>query len=130
MRAVVINNYGGPDILEVADIPVPELAPGEVLLKVHAAGINPADGKWRRGMYKSIAAVPMPHILGYDVAGTIEGGEGFAKGARVAAMLNPFTKGGYAEYASVDAANVTAIPDEMSFETAAQSPVPASPARS
>lgn len=122
MRAIVMYCYGGTDVLEPAEVPIPELAPGEVLIKVHAAAINPADGKWRAGNYQSFIPLTMPHILGYDVAGTIEAGEGLAKGTRVAAMLNPMTKGGYAEYASVAATNVAAIPDAMSFETAAAIP--------
>ncbi|TWH79292.1 NADP-dependent oxidoreductase [Novosphingobium taihuense] len=122
MRAMVINSYGGTDVLEAAEVPIPALASGEVLIKVNAAAVNPADGKWRSGRYQSFIPLTMPHILGYDIAGTVEAGEGFTRGMRVAAMLNPVTKGGYAEYVAVAAANVAPIPDNMSFETAAAVP--------
>ncbi len=122
MRAVAINQYGGPDVLELTDLPMPQVAGGQVLIAVRAAAVNPADGKWRAGMFEQIAPVPMPHVLGYDVAGTIEAGSGFAEGTRVVAMLNTFTKGGYAEFAAVNASDVATIPDDMSFETAAALP--------
>lgn len=122
MRAIIFQTYGGPEVLEMADWPKPEPAPGEVLIAVHAAGVNPADGKWRSGMFASMAPVPLPHILGYDVAGTIEKGDGFVKGTRVVAMLDPVTKGGYAEYVCVKAAQVAAIPETMPFEVAAAIP--------
>ncbi|MDO7836697.1 NADP-dependent oxidoreductase [Sphingobium sp. HBC34] len=122
MRAVVIHGYGDTDVLEPAEMPVPECASGEVLIKVHAAAVNPADGKWRSGKYQAFIPLTMPHILGYDIAGTVEAGEGFSKGTRVAAMLNPMTKGGYAQYASAVVSSVAEIPDGMSFETAAAVP--------
>lgn len=122
MRAIVIHAYGGPEVLNLTDLPVPQPGEGEVLVKVEAIGVNPADGKWREGRYQAFAPVPMPHVLGYDVAGTVVSGDGFAAGTRVAAMLHPFTKGGYAEYAVVSAASIATIPDEMSFTTAAAIP--------
>ncbi|MDF8334950.1 NADP-dependent oxidoreductase [Novosphingobium cyanobacteriorum] len=122
MRAIVIPAYGGPEVLKLTDLPVPQPGEGEVLVKVEAIGVNPADGKWREGRYQAFAPVPMPHVLGYDVAGTVVSGEGFAAGTRVAAMLHPFTKGGYAEFAVVSAASIATIPDDMSFATAAAIP--------
>lgn len=122
MLAVVINRYGGPDVLEMAEVAKPQAVPGQVLIAVRAAAVNPADGKWRSGMFEQVVPLAMPHVLGYDVAGTIEEGAGFAKGTRVVAMLNPVTKGGYAEYATVNADDVAPIPSAMSFETAAALP--------
>lgn len=122
MRAVAIRGYGGPEVLAFGDYPRPEPKPGEMLVEIRAAAVNPADGKWRAGMFASFAPVGFPHILGYDVAGVTAGGEGFAPGIRVAAMLDPFTKGGYAEYVAVAADRLVAIPDGLSFEAAAAVP--------
>ncbi len=122
MRAVAIRGYGGPEVLEFGTWPRPEPKPGEMLVEIRAAAVNPADGKWRAGMFAGYAPVSFPHILGYDVAGVTVGGEGLAPGVRVAAMLDPFTKGGYAEYVAVAADRLVAIPEGLSFEAAAAVP--------
>ncbi|MFC0302832.1 NADP-dependent oxidoreductase [Rhizorhabdus histidinilytica] len=122
MRAVAIRGYGGPDVLEFCTWPHPVPKPGEAVVAIRAAAVNPADGKWRAGMFASFAPVSFPHILGYDIAGVIVGGAGLTPGTRVAAMLDPFTKGGYAEYVAVAADRLAAIPDGLSFETAAAVP--------
>lgn len=126
MKVVQFSEYGGPEVLTVAQAPMPEPAPGEVRLRLCAAAVNPADPKWRQGMFQSFAPVPFPHVPGYDVAGTIDaigsGVEGVAVGDRVFAMLNGFTKGGYAEYAVAPASDIVAIPDELDFATAAALP--------
>ena len=125
MRAITINGHGGPEVLELADIPQPQVEAGELLIAVAATGVNPADGKWRMGMFQSFAPVQFPHVLGYDVAGTVQHGDGFAPGTRVVAMLDPFQKGGYAELAKTRASQAAAIPDSMTFEAAAAIPTAA-----
>lgn len=129
MRVVQFSEYGGPEVLEVADVPLPELVPGAVRIKICATAINPADWKWRQGMFDSFAPVPFPHVPGYDVAGTVDaiGADvtGFAIGDRVFAMLNHFFKGGYAEYALVTATDLVHMPDELDFATAAALPTAA-----
>lgn len=125
MRAITINGYGGVDVLALADLPLPEIEPGELLIAVVATAVNPADGKWRSGMFASFAPLPFPHVLGYDVAGIVEAGEGLAPGTRVVAMLDTFSKGGYAQYAKAKIAQVAVIPDALSFETAAAIPTAA-----
>lgn len=122
MRAMVIDGYGGPEVLRLADLPKPRPADGQVLVEVRAAAVNPADGKWRSGMFAAFAPVRFPHVLGYDVAGVVVGGEEFASGTRVAGMLDPMVKGGYAEFVAVDAAQLAVLPDALSFETAAAIP--------
>jgi NADPH2:quinone reductase len=122
MRAMTYRTYGGPEVLEMVELPTPEPKQDEVLIAVRAAAVNPADGKWRSGMFRDIAPVPLPHIPGYDVAGIVEKGAGFAKGSRVVAMLDPLAKGGYAEYVCISATHVATIPDNMTFETAAAIP--------
>src|SRR6218665_1612678 len=98
MRRVQFADYGSADVLQVADVDTPQPEAGTVRIKIAAAGVNPADYKWRGGMFRDFVPVPLPHTLGYDVAGTIDAvGDGvvdFAVGDRVFAMLDPFTKGG------------------------------------
>lgn len=122
MKAIVINSYGGPDMLEAAKMPTPMLRPGDVLVRVMAAGVNPADHKWRAGLFSSVAPVSFPHILGYDVAGVVIAGDGFAPGTRMFAMLDPIRKGGYAEQVAAPATLLAAIPDALDFPTAAAIP--------
>ncbi len=126
MRAVVFDQYGGPEGLHVADIAEPRIGPGQMLLSVTAAAVNPADHKWRAGMFASMVPIQLPHVLGYDVAGTVlevgEGVTGFKAGDRVAAMLNPITKGGYAVRAVVEAAAAATIPDGVEDAVAASVP--------
>jgi NADPH2:quinone reductase len=122
MRAVTISRYGGIEVLEPGRQPRPIPLPGETLVEIRAAAINPADGKWRAGMFEAFAPLSFPHILGYDVAGVVAGGTGFPVGTRVAGMLDPFTKGGYAEYVAVSSDRLVAIPDGLSFESAAAVP--------
>lgn len=122
MKAMVINRYGDANVLEPADIPVPDPQPGEVLVRIASVAVNPADGKWRSGMFESFAPVPFPHVLGYDVAGVVERGDGFAPSTRLFGMLDPYQKGGYAEYVSASADLFAPIPDGLDFPTAAAIP--------
>lgn len=122
MHAMIMTGYGGPEMLRLADVPRPEPRIGQLLVEVKAAAVNPADGKWRAGMFASFVPLSFPHVLGYDVAGVVVGGEGLAPGTRVAAMLDPLTKGGYAECVAIDGRHVALIPDSLAFETAAAIP--------
>src|SRR5919197_3777492 len=107
MRAVQIEEFGGPEVLKVADLPTPEPADGELLVKVSHAGINFADTHQRENTYLSKFEVPL--VLGGEVAGTVEkGANGFSEGQRVLALLR---SGGYAEYAAAPAATTFPIPD-------------------
>jgi NADPH:quinone reductase len=122
MRAIVMAGYGGPEVLRSSDVPMVTPASGEVLVKVVAAAVNPADSKWRSGMFASFMPLSFPHVLGYDIAGIVAGGDGLPIGMRVAAMLDPIIKGGYAEFAVAKLVNVAAIPDNLSFVNAAAIP--------
>ncbi len=86
MKAVVISEYGGPDVLRYADFPEPSVGPGDVLVEVAAASINPIDTLERAGR-TAYQPVAFPGILGWDVSGTVldvgSGVSGFAKGDRV-----------------------------------------------
>jgi len=122
MQAVVITKHGGPDVLQVQELPDPELGPGEVRIAVAAAGVNFADVMARMGLYQD--APKTPCVIGYEVAGTIlelgEGVTGLSHGQRVIAG----TKfGGYASQVVVPASDVVALPDGLTFEQGAAIPV-------
>ena len=126
MRAIIFNQYGGPEVLQLAEVPDPVAGAGQVLVRIAAAAVNPADYKWRDGMFKDFVPITFPHILGYDVAGTVlalgSDVSGFAAGDRVAAMVNAVTKGGYAEIVAIDASSLAKIPANLDFATAAAIP--------
>jgi NADPH:quinone reductase-like Zn-dependent oxidoreductase len=122
MRAIVITKHGGPSVLQVQERPDPELRAGEVRIEVAAAGINFADVMARMGLYPD--APKTPCVVGYEVAGTIlelgAGVESFTPGQRVLAST---VFGGYASQVAVPAADVFALPEELSFEQGAAIPV-------
>jgi NADPH:quinone reductase-like Zn-dependent oxidoreductase len=126
LKAIQIERFGGPEVLRAAQVPTPEPGPGEVRIRIAAIGVNPADPKWRQGMFQDFAPVSFPHVLGYDVAGVVDAvGEGVTAprvGDRVFTMLNNMTKGGYAEYATTPASGVALIPEGMDFAEAAALP--------
>ncbi len=114
MRAVQVEAFGGPEVLGIADLPVPEPHEGEVLVRVSRAGVNFGDTHQREGSY--VAQRRLPFVLGGEVAGVVEtGAAGFEAGARVVALLET---GGYAEYAVAPAAQTFAIPDALSDDAA------------
>jgi NADPH:quinone reductase-like Zn-dependent oxidoreductase len=119
MRAVRFHDYGAPSVLMVEDVARPEPKEGEVLLRVRAAGVNAIDWKFRAGYLKDFMPLELPHILGYDVAGTVEevgaGVSDFAPGDDV------FGRGAgtYADYAIAPVATLARKPAGISFEEAA-----------
>ena len=106
MKAVVVHEKGGPDVLQVKEVPDPQPCEGEVLVRVEAAGINHIDLTWRAG-----GGIEFPAILGLDAGGRREG-----TGERV---LVTATRGTYAELVAAKEDNVFPIPDELDSETAA-----------
>jgi len=117
MKAIHLIKYGNSNsAFEVREIPIPEPASNEVLIKVEAFGLNFADVIARRGMYPD--APKNPAVLGYDVAGTIEkvGSDvtKFSVGDRVSALTR---FGGYAEYATTMAEGVARIPENMDIDS-------------
>jgi NADPH2:quinone reductase len=108
VRAVQLSEFGGPEVLELVDLPDPETVNGEVLVDVARAGINFADTHLRRDNY--LAPAELPLIPGLEVSGLA------ADGRRVAAML---VSGGYAERVAVPAEALVPIPDEVSDDQAA-----------
>lgn len=118
MRAVVMHETGGPDVLRYEETERPQPGDGEVLIRVRAASVNPVDWKYRRGFVEK--AVPV--VLGSDVSGTVElsRAEGFAEGDEVFGLA---ASGGYAEFASAPAAVIAKKPASISHVQAAALPV-------
>ncbi|WP_337877047.1 NAD(P)H-quinone oxidoreductase [Elioraea sp.] len=121
MRHVALDGHGGPEAMRIASGPVPEPGPGEILIEVHAAGVNRPDIQQRRGLYP-----PPPGaspILGLEAAGTVAalgaGVEGWAVGDPVCALCNG---GGYAEYVAVPAAQCLPPPEGYDHLRAAALP--------
>jgi len=108
MRAIQMSEYGGPEVLEVVELPVPEAGDGEVLVRVTRAGLNFADTHRRTGSY--LAKDELPLVPGSEVAGVRED-----TGERVVALCGA---GGYAEYATAPAALTFPIPDDVDDPTA------------
>jgi len=115
MKAVQVHQFGGPEVLQLQDIPTPKPGPGQVLVRVHAAGVNPYDTYMRNGTY--MIKPPLPYTPGSDAAGVVESmGEGvtrFKPGARVYTAKT--VSGAYAEYALALESQVHALPDKISF---------------
>jgi NADPH:quinone reductase len=116
MKAIQVNVPGGPDRLELVDIPRPQPGPGQALVRIAASGVNFIDIYFRTGLYKS----DNPIAIGSEGAGTVESiGDGVtevAAGDRVAYVM---ARGSYAEYAVVPSAQLVRIPEGVSFDTAA-----------
>ena len=120
MKAMVLEKFGGPENFQWKDWPMPEVKTGEVLIRIRAVSVNPVDYKMRAGHLP----IPLPDVLGRDVAGTIEAvGDGvteFRSGNEVFAVLfGPRSNGAYAQYVSVPAAFACPKPDRLSFQQAA-----------
>ena len=106
VKAVVVKEFGGPEVLAVSEIESPAAGPGEVLVRVALAGVNFGDTHQREGQY--VAEREVPFVLGGEVAGTVDG-------ERVVALLDT---GGYAEYAVAHAERVFPIPNDLDDGTA------------
>ncbi len=126
MRAIVYDDYGDADQLHSQTLATPTRAPGTVLIRVHAASINPIDVRLRRGEAKWILPGGFPRVPGYDVAGVIAEGDpqaGLHPGDRVLGFLENIYGGGYAQYARCAVSGVAKIPEDMGFEQAAALPL-------
>lgn len=126
MKAIRIHTYGGPEVLQYDDVALPDINPDEVLVRVHATGVNPVDWKIREGYFK---LHQLPLILGWDLAGEIAevGSEvtTFKKGDAVYAHPNMVRNGAYAEYIAVNANEVALKPESLDFTQASIVPLAA-----
>jgi NADPH2:quinone reductase len=116
MKAIQIQQTGGPEVLQLAELPIPEPGPGQVLIRVEATGVNFVEIYFRKGVYKA----SLPLVPGSEAAGTVEelgpGVTGFEAGDAVASAS---VLGSYAEYALVAAASLVKVPAGLTMEQAA-----------
>jgi NADPH:quinone reductase-like Zn-dependent oxidoreductase len=123
MKAIVVHQYGGPEVLKYEDYPDPVPGRGEVLVRVAAAGVNPIDYKRRAGLTKDFYPMQFPGLIGVDMAGTVvkvgPGVEAFSAGNRVFAMADNT----YAELCVVKADVLADIPEGLDLIEAAALPL-------
>jgi alcohol dehydrogenase len=127
LKAFVLNRYGKKRELELADVPTPELRNDEVLVQVHAAGVNLLDSKIRDGEFKLILPYRLPLILGHDVAGVVvkvgPRVRQFKVGDEVCARPDDFRIGTFAEFVPVKEASLALKPKRLTMEEAASIPL-------
>jgi len=133
MKAMIYTQYGSPDMLRLADVPKPTPKAGEVLVHIHAAGVNSADIRLLRGQPFVVRLTgfglfkPKHTILGGDIAGRVEavgsGVTGFKPGDAVYGDISNCGMGGFAEYVAVPQAALAPMPVTLSFEEAASLPL-------
>lgn len=129
MKAVVIRQYGSPETLKIEDAAHPTPQASEVLVKVHAAGMNPKDALIRKGRMKFLVRGRFPYIPGYDLAGEVvrvgRDVRHVQAGDQVYGMINNHLGGAHAEYVALPAAEVALKPTNLSWEEAAAVPLAA-----
>ncbi len=127
MKAIRIHGFGGPEVLKYEDAPQPIPAADEVLIKVHASGVNPIDWKIRDGHAKGLFPINFPLTPGWDVSGEIEkvGSDilNFRLGDEVYSRPDPTRNGTYAEYVVVKADQVNHKPKSINHDKAAAIPL-------
>ena len=127
MKAAFIRRYGGNAVIELGELPAPQAGPGELLVEVHAASVNPVDFKIRDGMLKMIVPFRFPLILGNDFSGVVKAvGAGvtrFAPGDAVFARMDKQRIGAFAEFAVVAEADAAAKPANLTHVEAAAVPL-------
>ncbi|MEP7014820.1 MAG: NADP-dependent oxidoreductase [Verrucomicrobiota bacterium] len=132
MKAAVLHEHGGPEVLKYEDAPRPEPKDDEVLVRVIAAGVNPVDSYIRQGMRSKSGADEGPMIIGYDIAGVVEKAganvKAFKVGDAVYAYLAIKRGGGYAEFAIAKEGEMSLKPKNIDFEKAAAVPLAATTA--
>lgn len=149
MRAIILRSHGGPEVLEEAEVPTPEVGPGQVRVQIRATALNHLD-LWVRGGLPTLK-LPLPHILGSDIAGEVESVGSHVEGVEVGQevlvqpglscmrceaclsgqdnacptyrILGEHVHGGYAEFITVPAANLVPKPQRLSWEEAAATPL-------
>jgi NADPH:quinone reductase-like Zn-dependent oxidoreductase len=123
MKAIVVHQYGGPEVLKFEDYPDPVPGPGDVLVRVAATSVNPIDYKRRAGLTKDFYPLKFPGLIGVDIAGTVvkigTGVEGFSLGDQVFAMADNT----YAQLCVVKAAVLAKVPKGLDLIQAAALPL-------
>ncbi|CCQ15799.1 Dehydrogenase [Rhodococcus sp. AW25M09] len=128
MIAYGFSEYGGPETESLLDLPIAEPGSGQILVAVHAAGVNPADWKVRAGNRKDTVQITLPAVLGREVSGTVVGaGSGVAEFSVGDEVFGATASGygGYAQYTVLNASSTAHKPDSVSWAAAATLPVAA-----
>src|SRR6266704_2900107 len=127
MKAIVVHEYGGPEVLKYEDAPRPEPKDNEVLVRMIAAGVNPVDALIRSGKYAKFFGTTLPLIPGYDIAGVVEKTGAKVTKLKVGDPVYAYVMwgGGYAEYAVATEGEATAKPKSITFVEAAGVPLAA-----
>ena len=132
MKAIRIHSFGGPEVLELDDVPIPQPGDDELLMRIHAASVNPVDYKIRRGTVPWVSREMLPMTLGRDLSGTVEsagaGVDAFSDGDALYAMLGGIDRGSYAQYVVVKPNEAAPKPARLSHIGAAAVPLAASTA--
>lgn len=124
MWAIQVHSYGGPEQLKLEETPRPVPESGEALVRVHAAGVQPADWQIPQGMFKETQPVTFPFIPGVEVAGVVEEvGAGVTSELLGQPVLGQVAHGGYAEYVSIPVHDLARKPKNLSFLEAAAFPL-------
>lgn len=127
MKAFVLKRYGGPDAAELRDVAMPSPDAGDVLVRVHAAGLNPVDFKTREGKLRIVQRYRLPTVMGNEFAGVVEacgsGATRFKPGDRVFARVPKDRMGAFAEYVAVPEDVLAAMPSTIDFDAAAAIPL-------
>ncbi len=124
IRALILTEYGGPSAIKISSIEAPTAEEGQVLVRVEAAGVNGLDWKVREGYVRDAFPLQLPTVLGIELAGVVEAvgpGTQLRKGDRVMGPRGGL--GAYADLVAVDEANLSLIPDSLSFVEAAALPL-------
>jgi NADPH:quinone reductase-like Zn-dependent oxidoreductase len=127
MRAYVLKHYGGPEGSQLMDVPTPTPRPRDILVEVHAAGLNPVDYKFRQGKLRAILRPKLPFVLGNELAGEViavgRDVKRFRVGDRVFARVAKDRGGAFAEQACVDEDHAAHMPRDLDFTAAAAVPL-------
>jgi NADPH:quinone reductase-like Zn-dependent oxidoreductase len=126
MHAVLIRRFGGPEVVEIAQIDVPKPGEGELLVKVEASSLNPVDWKIRSGNYPAVQSDKLPYVLGRDFSGTVVNAPGvdggFASGSLVHGLLG-IERGSFAQYVVARVDQVARVPGALDRLAAAAVPL-------
>ena len=132
MKAMVVHEFGGPEVLKYEDAPRPEPKDDEILVRVMAAAVNPVDSYVRQGMFAKRGMDNRPAIIGYDISGVVEktgaNAKKFKAGDKVYSYLSVMRGGGYAEFAIAKESETALKPKNINFEEAAAVPLAATTA--
>ncbi|MDH4188836.1 MAG: NADP-dependent oxidoreductase [Betaproteobacteria bacterium] len=123
MHAWLLHGYGGPEAMRFQEMAVPQPGPGDLLLRVEVASVNPVDWKIRQGILQGVLALALPRVLGRDCVGIVARAgtdcRGFEPGDRLLAVADPMRDGTHAEYAVVPCAQSARVPPGLAAADAA-----------